>query len=281
MSTKKTSFHPEHINATKNDLEGNEGIGRYVFLPSSDGRAKEIAENFDNLVVKSHAHGHNLYLGTLQTGTGEIAVASISTGMGCPSTEIIVHELFNLGAKRFLRVGTAGSLQKTLVKVGDIVNAQAAVRDENTTTHYAPLEFPTIASLEFASSIMIAAERMGFSELLHTGVVHCKSSLYAREFGAGPRAEENKAYIDLLTDTGVLATEMESAALFIQAQIYNHQLQLKGVQPKHRVLAGTILSIIATVDGYESSDKVIKSLKNGIELALETVKTLAIQELID
>jgi uridine phosphorylase len=280
MPAKKNNFHPENINASKADLDGNEGIGRYVFLPSSDGRAKEIAENFDNLVVKTHAHGHNLYLGTIESPTGEIAVASISTGMGCPSTEIIVHELFNLGAKRFLRVGTAGSLQNTLVKVGDLVNAQAAVRDENTTTHYAPLEFPTIASLEFASSIMIAAERMGFSEFLHTGVVHCKSSLYAREFG-GARAEENKAYIDLLTETGVLATEMESAALFIQSQIYNHQLQLKGVSPKHRVLAGTILSIIATVDGYESSEKVTKSLKNGIDLAIETVKTLAIQELID
>src|SRR5476651_2489588 len=133
----KRPFKPEHINATAEDFAGNHGIGRYILLPGSDGRAKEIAQHFDNLVTKSHHRAHNVYLGTLSCDGKIIDVATVSTGMGCPSMEIILHELFHLGAKRFLRVGTAGSLQPW-IKIGSIVNALASVRDENTSTRYLP-----------------------------------------------------------------------------------------------------------------------------------------------
>lgn len=278
----KRSFKPEHINATPDDFLGNNGIGRYILLPGSDGRAKEISQHFDNVTVKHHGRAHHLYLGTLYCDGKTIDVATVSSGMGCPSMEIILHELFHLGAKRFLRIGTAGSLQTNRVKIGDIVNAQAAVRDEDTTLHYVPLEFPAIASLELTSSIMLAAEKIGLSERLHTGIVQCKSSLYAREFGAGPRVEENNDYINLMTRAGVLATEMETSALFIQSQIYNHQLLQKGESPHNRVLAGAALAIIATPDNhFDHSEKVEVVIQQTIQLAVETVKTLATQELID
>ena len=41
-----------HINATEADFKGNQGIGRYILLPGSDGRAKEIATHFDDLEIK-------------------------------------------------------------------------------------------------------------------------------------------------------------------------------------------------------------------------------------
>lgn len=88
----KVSFKPVHMNATPDDLAGNNGIGRYLFLPGSDGRAKEVAQHFSNLSVKVHPRGHHLYLGTLLFAGKTIDVASIATGMGCPSTEIILHE---------------------------------------------------------------------------------------------------------------------------------------------------------------------------------------------
>src|SRR5688572_18152283 len=147
-----SQFIPHHINATQADLAGNNGIGRYVFLPGSDGRAKEIAKNFKNVTIKKHDRGHNLYLGTLVHDNLKIDVAAISTGMGCPSLEIILHELFYLGAKRFLRVGTAGTLQSGWINTGSIINVQAAVRDDGTSHHYAPVEIPAIAALEFVSS---------------------------------------------------------------------------------------------------------------------------------
>lgn len=275
----KTPFKPYHMNATPDDLAGNDGVGRYVLLPGSDGRAQEIAEHFNNRVMKAHPRGHNMYLGTITHERKKIDVATISSGMGCPSMEIILHELFHLGAKRFLRVGTAGSLQSGFVKIGDIVNVQASVRDERTTTHYAPLEFPAVASLEFISAILLTAERLGLSNVLHTGIVHCKDSLYAREFGAGPKAVENDANLKLLTDLGVLASEMETAALFVQSQLYNYQLIQQGMTPNNRVLAGAILGIIATPhQGFQDTPHVKNAVINSIQLAIETIKTLAMQE---
>lgn len=272
-------FEPHHIAATHEDFIGNGEIGRYVFMPGSDGRAKEIASYFSKTTVKEHARGHNVYLGTLTVNKQKVDVAAVSSGMGCPSTEIIVHELFHLGVKRFLRVGTAGTLQPGLIKTGDIINVQASVRDEDTTRQYAPIEVPAVASLEFVSSCLIAAERLKLSKFLHTGTVHCKSSLYARELAAGPRAQENQAYLNLLAESGVLATEMETATLFIQSQLYNYQLMQRGEGNAFHVRAGAVLAIIGTTDHFEESKVADLAIENSIQIALETVKTLAVQEM--
>jgi uridine phosphorylase len=268
-----------HINATTDDLAGNQGIGRYILLPGSDGRAKQISQYFTNLTVKPHPRGHHLYLGTITSNKKTIDVAAISSGMGCPSMEIILHELFHLGAKRFLRVGTAGSLQPKLVNIGDIVNVQGSVRDEHTTTDYVPITVPALASLEFNLAIAQAAKNLGFDEHVHTGIVHCKSSLYAREFGIGPKAVRNKTYLNLLTQCGVLASEMETSALFIQSQLYNYQLRQEGSGSAYRVLGGAILGIIGIPpDRFASSEEEDKTIDHLIELGLETIRVLSSNE---
>ena len=272
-----TNFVANHINATAEDLKGNNGIGRYILLPGSDGRAKEIAASFNALEVKTHPRGHHLYLGTINDGDKEIAVATISTGMGCASMEIILHELFQLGATRFLRVGTAGSLQPDYIKNCDIINVQAAVRDEETTVDYAPLTLPATASFEFVSAINQAANQLGIANDVKMGTVHCKSSLYAREFGVGPRAEENKAYLALLTRCGVLASEMETSALFIQTQYYNHQLMQQAHNAKYRVICGAVLLIVGTSPTQAATTQEGLAVKKMTELAFEAIKILAKQ----
>lgn len=274
-------FKPHHINATSEHFEGNDGIGRYIIIPGSDGRAQTIAEQFDNVTHHLHPRGHNLYLGTISNGKHSIDVATISSGMGCPSMEIILHELYHLGAKRFLRVGTAGSLQPKLVPVGDLVNVQASVRDEDTSTGYMPLEVPAIASIEMINAISQAAKNCSLAKKVHTGTIHCKSSLYAREFGAGPRAAENEAYLRLLTDAGILASEMETAGLFIQCQLYNYNEMMKHKTARHRVLAGAILAIITTppYDFNKHAEKANIATEESISLALETIKVLASEEI--
>lgn len=274
-----STFTPFHINATAEDLDGNNGIGRYILLPGSDGRAQQIAEHFDRVTVKKHSRGHDLYLGTINGEEGKIDVAVVSSGMGCPSAEIIVHELFHLGAKRFLRVGTSGTLQPGLLQTGSIVNVQASVRDEGTTRHYAPIEMPAIASLEFVTSILVAAEKLGIAEELQTGIVHCKSSLYARELAAGPHSAENQAYLNFLAQSGVLATEMETATIFIQSQLYNYQLMQQGEGPQYHVLAGAILAIVGSTDHLEDSPQAASAIHDSVELGLETIRILASQEM--
>lgn len=276
---KKFLETPHHINAENSDITGNNGIGRYILLPGSDGRAKDIAEQLSAVRIKEHPRGHNLYLGTLSDHGINIDVAVISSGMGCPSMEIILHELFYLGGKRFLRVGTAGSLQKKQIKIGAIVNAQGSVRDESTTPDYAPLSVPAVASIEMIDAINRAAKMNNMEQQTHTGIVHCKSSFYAREFYAGPMAADNMAYMQLLIDHGVLASEMETAALFIQSQLYHHQLSQKGTGADFKVLAGAILGIGAIPpDLFMTADQEKTLTTSIIDLALTTIKGLAASE---
>ena len=269
-------FKARHVNATSSDLAGNGQLGRYLLLPGSDGRAKAIAEHFDQVKVKSHPRGHNLYIGQLHHAGQNIDVATVASGMGCPSMEIILHELFNLGAKRFLRLGTAGSLQPKQVKIGDIINVQASVRDEQTSLDYAPLALPAVASFELVSAIHQANRHLSNRANLHTGIVHCKSSLYAREFFVGPQAESNKQFNSLMKDCGVLATEMETATLFIQSHFYNQQLKLNNPHVKPHVLSGAILGIIAVpTDEHASPEEEHRTIEDVIVLGLATVKQLA------
>ena len=263
------SFEPIHMNATYEDFLGNGDIGRYVLLPGSDGRAQEISKYFSNLEVKPHPRGHHLYLGTLpcnEVPNGQINVAAVATGMGCPSIDIILHELCFLGAKRFWRTGSAGSLQNSTVKIGDVVVATGSVRDEDTSATYIPREFPAIPAPE-----MVAAARRA-SALhpdidTHFGIVHCKSSFYGREFGEGPLGKENERYMDIMRTSGVLASEMETSQLFILST-------LKGV------LAGASLGIIC--NGYTfTTDQSLMDLtiRHSLTIAIEGIKQLAISEM--
>lgn len=275
----KSIFTPYHINAHEEDLLGNEGIGRYILLPGSDGRAFEIAQRFENVKMKKHPRGHNLYMGEIKHKGQSIDLAVVATGMGCPSLEIIMHELYSIGGKRFLRVGTAGTLQPEFLKIGDLVNVQAAVRDENTSSDYMPFEVPAIASYEVLTAINETAKRCLPSKTIATGIVHCKNSFYAREFGVGPKGEKNLEYMNLLKRCGVLATEMETSALFTQAQFYNYEQSHLGAEKKNQILAGAVLGILADPPHYFAEGAVAaQTVESLINFSLETIITLAANE---
>lgn len=270
-------FVPHHINATPSDLEGNNGIGRYVILPGSDGRAQEIAKQFENMRVLPHPRCHNLYLGEIQVGDRKVDVATISTGMGCPSIDIIVNELCNLGAKRLLRVGTAGSLQPAKIRVGNLVVATSSVRDENCSRLYVPVEVPAVSSFEFQIAAMKAVEKLGFQSKAYFGTVHCKDSLFAREFGAGPMAEKNAEYMKVLRNAGILASEMESSQLFTLSALFDHQMSKYSQDNgrRNRVFCGAILGIVGDDQPFAASEDVQSAIDDSVRLVLETVRQMA------
>ncbi len=262
-------FEPIHINATAEDFIGNKQAGRYIFFPGSDGRAREIAQHFSNLKVKEHSRAHHLYLGTIERDGHKIDVASISSGMGTPSLDIICNELIKLGAKRFLRVGTSGSLQPDK-KVGDFVIATASVRDEGASRCYVPLEVPAVASLDMVYASKLAAERLKFDEKVHTGIIHSKDSLYAREFGEGPLAKQNKAYMEILEDAGVLASEMEASLLFILTNLADHHLRTQGKGNGFRALAGALCSIVGVGPLWATKEEMKKMTMELTDLSIQT-----------
>ncbi len=269
-------FVPHHITATTADLVGNDGRGRIVFLPGSDGRAREIAQRFDGLEERPSPRSHNVYLGTLQHEGRTIEVAAVCSGMGTPSLDIIVQELFHLGARVFLRVGTAGSLQAPRVKVGDLVIGTGAVRDEGTSRNYVPPEYPAIASPELVQAARGAARRIGFADRTTCGLVHSKDSLFAREFGAGPMAEESRRYMTILKRAGVVASEMESSHLFVLAALFSHDLAVAQGKGLQQVLAGSILGIIGDDGPFAPPEEARLTVADSVILAVETVKELAV-----
>jgi uridine phosphorylase len=91
------------------------------------------------------------------------------------------------------------------------------VRDELTSRHLAPLELPAVAHPEAVAALVEGARVAGLEAHAFVGIGHSKASFYAREMAQGPLAEENRAYMRLLSRCGVIATEMEASLLFVLA----------------------------------------------------------------
>lgn len=263
-----------HVTAKCVDMEGNGGVGRYFLLPGSNGRAAKMAENLKDVYIRKSGRGHDVYCGSLDG----IDVGICSTGMGCPSVDIIVTELIMLGARRFLRVGTAGSLQPKAIRYGDIVIANAAVRDEGTSRHYAPLEFPAVASPEMVAALSQAAENLGMGDRSYVGIVHSKDSLYAREFKKGALDEEHRRYMQILRHLGVVASEMEASHLFTLGAVHGSApTQVTSVNQVPKLLVGTVLAVIGDDSPFAKASS-SNPVDDAIKVGLESIRVLAARE---
>ena len=194
-----------HIQCTR------EEIGKYCILPGDPGRCEAIARLFDDPHFVRSNREYTTYTGTL---LGE-KVSVVSTGIGGPSAAIAMEELCNLGAHTFLRGGTCGGIHLK-VRGGDIVVATGAVRMEGTSREYAPIEWPAVPDFSVTQAIIEACKKEGIG--WHAGVVQCKDSFYGQHSpGRMPVSYELEEKWEAWKRLGVLASEMESAALFTVA----------------------------------------------------------------
>lgn len=186
-------------------------VGKYVILPGDPKRCAKIASYFDDPVLVADNREFVTYTGTLD-GT---KVSVTSTGIGGPSAAIAMEELVRAGADTFIRVGTCGGMQPE-VKSGDLVIATGAIRAEGTSREYAPIEYPAVSDFQLCNHLVQAAQTLGYPH--HTGVVQCKDSFYGQHEPASmPVSYELEAKWAAWKRMGCLASEMESAALFIVA----------------------------------------------------------------
>ena len=188
---------------------GKEDIGRYVILPGDPKRCAKIAKYIDDAKLVADNREYVTYTGYLDG----VKVSVTSTGIGGPSASIALEELVQAGADTFIRIGTCGGMQLN-VKSGDVVIASGAVRMEGTSKEYAPIEFPAVADIEVVNALMKAADELNVDS--HVGVVQCKDSFYGQH-----SPERMPVGYELLNKweawkrLGCLASEMESAALFV------------------------------------------------------------------
>jgi uridine phosphorylase len=200
-------------------------IGGYVLLPGDPGRCALIAARFD---IPQHLRSNREY--TTYTGMLDgAAVGVTSTGIGGPSTAIAIEELHALGVHTVVRVGTCGSMRDE-VNPGDVVIAQAAIRDEGTTHQYVGAGVPAVASALVVDALRVAAHAPGTAA--HLGTVVSTDSFYAqRNADTMPLAVALRERWDGYRRGGALAAEMETAAVLVVSAV-------RGMR------AGSVLAVI-------------------------------------
>ena len=194
----KTNVPTAHNNAKLGD------IAETILLPGDPLRAKFIAETFlDNPVMYNTVRGMYGYTGYYKGK--KISVQG--SGMGIPSIGIYSYELINFyGVKNLIRVGSAGAINENL-KVHDIVIGMGACTDSNYANQFnLPGTFAPIASYDLLKKSIDIANSKNINVTVGNIV---SNDVFYSDSGLDNLAKWNKM--------GVLAVEMESAALYMNA----------------------------------------------------------------
>lgn len=217
------------------------------------------------LFIFTQNREYNTYTGTL---LGE-KVSVVSTGIGCPSTAIAVEELIAIGADTFIRVGTSGGIQSD-IKTGDVAVVNSAIRDEGTTLHYMPVEFPAIADIDVVLALREAAKKLGIPH--HVGPTQSKDSFFGE-------VEPNRMPVDWRLNqrwkawvaSGTICSEMEASTLFILSSIYRKRA------------GGVMLMFSMTEPSPETPEEIADvtarmDINRPIQVAIEGLKILIQQD---
>ena len=188
------------------------GFGKTVLMPGDPLRAKFIAETFfENPVLVNNVRGVNGYTGYYKG----VKVSVMASGMGMPAIGIYSHELFNFfGVENIIRVGSAGSIQEN-IHVYDLVIGQGACTDSAWANQFhLPGTFAPIADYKLLTEAVKAAEEAGAT--YHVGNVNSSDVFY----GDHKDVPEGLDSVYGLKKMGVMALEMEAAALYMNAARY-------------------------------------------------------------
>ncbi len=185
-----------HIAAEKGDF------AKTVLMPGDPLRAKYIAENYlEKAVLVNDVRGVHGYTGEYKGKR----VSVMASGMGMPSIGIYSYELFRFfDVENIIRVGSAGALSEKL-KVRDIVLAMGACTDGNYAAQFSlPGTFAPIASYRLLTEAVEIAAKSGI--IPRVGNVLSSDLFY-----------DDSASTLKWNKMGVLAVEMETAALYMNA----------------------------------------------------------------
>jgi purine-nucleoside phosphorylase len=179
-------------------------IAPRVLLPGDPLRAKWIAETYlEDAKCYSNVRGMLGYTGTYEG----VSVSVQGSGMGMPSASIYYHELLaEYGATSLIRVGSCGALTEDL-QLRDVVAASASSTDSamNRVRFDGLVDYAPVASFELLRTAVDAAAALGVP--VHVGQVFAADAFYT----------DRPDLFDRLAAYGVLAVEMESAALYTLA----------------------------------------------------------------
>ena len=192
-----------HIEASRGDF------AETVLMPGDPLRAQALAEN--HLDDVRQVNSVRNMLGFTGTYKG-IPVSIMGSGMGMPSISIYAHELFDYFAvQQIIRVGTCGGLLADM-QIGDLVLASAASTDSvMNRQRFNGWDFAAAADSELLARVQDKAFQAGLS--IRTGNVFASDWFY----------HPDETFIEKLQEMGILALDMESAALYALAQKFDRR----------------------------------------------------------
>lgn len=249
MISMKPPYPTPHINAKPDDF------AKTVLMPGDPLRSKYVAESFlDRALLVNDVRGIQGYTGEFEG----IRVSVMASGMGMPSMGIYSYELFNFfDVDNIIRIGSCGAVKQG-IEVMDIVLAMGACTNSAFVKSFSlPGDFAPIADYDLLRLCKNQADNMGLKA--HVGNVFSSDTFYNDE----DSNSENKSSRFIWAKMGVLAVEMESAALYMNAARAG----------KRALSVLTVSDSLITGESLSSNERQ-SSFSNMITLALKTAKLL-------
>lgn len=187
-------------------------VGDRAILVGDPARIDRIAGHMTDVHFVKENRG-------LKTVTGTYAGRRVTVsafGMGAPIATIVLHELFALGIRTFLRIGTAMAISPA--KLGDFVLADGALRADGTSNTYAPLGFPAVSDFELNTALR--SRLASATRPWHAGIFGTYEGFYTEMFAlSGAKREMIGQLKRDIEDMGLIGTDMETSALLVAARI--------------------------------------------------------------
>jgi uridine phosphorylase len=203
-------------------------VAERAFLCGDPARVSLIAAGWTDAREVCSVREYRIVTGELDG----VPVTAASTGIGAPSTAVLVEELAKLGSRTFIRVGNSGGLDPDL-ELGQLVVTTAAVRDDGTSKTYVVPEFPAAADYRVVGALVNAADRLGVTA--RAGITWSLDAFYARNAVQGADGRMSSMSVDGywpshletrirdMQAAGVLNCEMESGVLLTLATLFGLQ----------------------------------------------------------
>lgn len=248
-----------HVGFGSNDLADGTTI---ALLSGDPGRSELIANEYlSGARDLARNRGLDAFAAKLPSGAPVVCATS---GMGAPSTSIVINELVQTGITTIIRVGTSGSIQEH-VATGSVVIASGALTNHGAAADIAPPEFPAVADPFLTVALASCAGDLDVDH--HVGIVASTDTFFEGQertaSSANPRLLRRlHGMIDEYHDLGVLSFEMEAGTVLKMGSVYGFS-------------AAAVLAIIAQRDAAEEPDLAIKdaAIDRAVRVAVAAADT--------
>lgn len=231
------------------------GLPERAVVVGDPARAAAVAGLLDGAREVSYHREYRVFSGSWKG----LPVTVASHGVGAPGAILLFQELADAGVRTFLRFGTAGAMRPGIGD-GDLVIAEAAVRDDGVTQQLIPAEFPAVAAPEAVLALQRAAREAGAPH--HRGLVWTRAAFQP---GLVPLFSYDGA--------GLAAIEMELSALYVTASLRG--LTAGGVLVVDGANADELVDAEGTSNYDPHRDVVAQGVERGAVVSLEALRLLA------